>query len=229
MAFPAKLSTTFLPSELFFLSEDTLITIIPRQSLDSINLIGFQTPKLRNLQRAQVPIWLAAILKKQSRCTIVPPEWLTEPVLKEIYQEELNNYDMFSEKLPWGWLEISQYLLDFAKDDLGSSPHTIRNLIRDIREARQAKARAGIKELNEGHLRMDNLGQMELNELRPFISMVMQEIQKLVEIGVDQNQLDQDDDPMDQDQEQYMNEEQNQGQELNSAPPRIYDEMDNEF
>lgn len=40
MALPPKLSQTFLPSELFFLAEDATVTILPRQSLDSIQLIG---------------------------------------------------------------------------------------------------------------------------------------------------------------------------------------------
>lgn len=112
MALPSKLTTTFLPSEIFFLAEDTLITIVPQQSLDPIQLIGLKTPRLRPLQRADVPLWFASILKKQSRCNIVPPKWLQENSLKEIYEEELRNPNEFSDKLPYQWLELSQTLLD---------------------------------------------------------------------------------------------------------------------
>lgn len=40
MALPAKLQQTFLPSELFFLAEDSMISILPRQNLSPVDLIG---------------------------------------------------------------------------------------------------------------------------------------------------------------------------------------------
>lgn len=111
----------------------------------------------------------------------MPPDWLSEPVLKSIYDQELHDPTSFSDQLPWRWLETAQAVLDIAKDDLPSPPHLIRNLLRDIREIRQAKARAGIKEINESHLRMDNLGVMEINELRPFVGSVMDQLRQLAQ------------------------------------------------
>jgi GINS complex subunit 2 len=40
MALPAKLQQTLLPSEVFFLAEDEMVTIVPRQELAGIELIG---------------------------------------------------------------------------------------------------------------------------------------------------------------------------------------------
>lgn len=175
MSIPSKQKETFLPSELFFLAEDTQITVIPRQGLDELELIGSKLPKLRAMRRVEIPLWTALLLKKQSRLSIVPPHWLKEEELKERYDQEVQNQDRFSE-LPWHWMEIGQAILDAASDDLESPSHIIRNLLRDLREIRQAKIRAGLEYLNESHMRMDNLGALELNEIRPFVGKVMDKL-----------------------------------------------------
>ncbi|VVT49478.1 uncharacterized protein SAPINGB_P002289 [Magnusiomyces paraingens] len=135
MALPPKLAATFLPSELFFLAEDTQITIVPRQALGPIQLIG--------------------IITKSKSATVVCM------YLKETIKVQLGVAE--------------------ARDDLIAPANIIRGLIRDLREVRQAKARAGIKELNESHMRMDNMGTLELNELRQFMAGVMDELQRLIE------------------------------------------------
>lgn len=126
---------------------------------------------------------------------MVVPEWLRPTTLRSIYEEELHDPSEFCGRLPRAWLEISQVFLDVARDDFDTPPTAVRGLVRDLREARQAKARAGIKELNESHMRMDNLGTLELNELRPFIAGVMDELQRLVasiEEGEEGEQAEQD-------------------------------------
>lgn len=182
----SKTQGTFLPSEVFFMAEDVEVTVIPRQSMDSLKLIGLRVPKLQPMRRAVVPLWLALLLKKQSRLNVVPPEWLTEENLKKVHEEEVSQ-PAFA-KLPWHWMEVGQAILEGAPDDLGSPSHVIRDLLRDIREARQAKIRAGVKELNESHMRMDNVGLMEINEIRPFVSSVMDELRRYsdLEVGNDQ-------------------------------------------
>lgn len=112
MSLPAKLHTTFLPSELFYLSEDTLITITSHISLAPIELVGLTTPQLRSGRNAEVPLWLAVILKKQVKCAIMLPKWMSEASLKEIYEQEIQDMSAFNDKLPSDWLEISQTLLD---------------------------------------------------------------------------------------------------------------------
>lgn len=70
-------------------------------------------------------------------------------------------------------------MLDLAPDDLDEPVHVVRNLLRDIREVRQAKARTGVREINEWQLRMDNLGLLEINEIRPFVGTLMDELRHL--------------------------------------------------
>jgi GINS complex subunit 2 len=45
-------------------------------------------------------------------------------------------------------------------------PDLTRRLLRDLREVRQAKARKGIDTIGDTHLQMDNLGMMEISEIR---------------------------------------------------------------
>lgn len=79
-----------------------------------------------------------------------------------------------SATLPYHWYEFSQLLLDAAPDDL-SNPDLISNLLRDIREVRQAKMRRGYSAITDGSegVRLDGVGAMEVSESRGFITGVM--------------------------------------------------------
>ncbi|KAG6010508.1 DNA replication protein psf2 [Claviceps pusilla] len=77
-----------LPSEVAFLCEMELVTIVPRQKLESINLLSGPTPQLRPPRRSDVPLWLALLLKKQRRANIVPPPWLHPDSLRDVIRHE---------------------------------------------------------------------------------------------------------------------------------------------
>ncbi|KAK9476564.1 hypothetical protein V1514DRAFT_271618, partial [Lipomyces japonicus] len=167
---------TLTPAEISFLAENNMITIIPRQSMDEVELIGDVIPNLRPMRRMEVPLWVALILKKQARCNVVAPEWMSETNLQIAYKDEAEHMDRFSHLLPWEWTETGELILSNAPDDLSSPPHVIRNLLRDIREVRQAKVRAGIKIFTHDFLQMDDVGAMEMNEIRPFATMVINKL-----------------------------------------------------
>ncbi|CAN8102454.1 unnamed protein product [Discula destructiva] len=76
------------PSEVSFLCEMEMVTVVPRSRLDSINLLSGKTPSLKPPHRAQLPLWLALLLKKQRRANIVPPAWLHPASLAEIIRLE---------------------------------------------------------------------------------------------------------------------------------------------
>ncbi|KAH0491149.1 hypothetical protein TgHK011_002591 [Trichoderma gracile] len=86
MALPLPLG--LVPSEVAFLCEMELVTVVPRQRLESIELLSGSTPKLRPPYRADLPLWLALLLKKQRRANIVPPAWLHPDSLREIVNYE---------------------------------------------------------------------------------------------------------------------------------------------
>ncbi|KAK4199221.1 putative DNA replication complex GINS protein PSF2 [Triangularia verruculosa] len=99
MALPLPLGLTH--SEVAFLAEMELVTVVPRQRLESIDLLSGKTPPLRPPHRADLPLWLALLLKKQRRANIVPPPWLHPASLAEIVHRETKVHPQaFSEPMP---------------------------------------------------------------------------------------------------------------------------------
>lgn len=69
-----------------------------------------------------------------------------------------------------------------ASDDIPSSDK-VRSLLKDLREARQAKSHQGLEALNAHHIEMTGIGAYELNEVRPFFTLAMK---RLVELSPDE-------------------------------------------
>ncbi|KAI1201418.1 GINS complex, PSF2 component [Nemania serpens] len=88
MALP--LPSGLVPAEVAFLCEMEMITVVPRQRLESIPMLSGKTPSLRPPRRADLPLWLALLLKKQRRANIVPPPWLLPASLQDIVHAETN-------------------------------------------------------------------------------------------------------------------------------------------
>ncbi|KAF2421519.1 DNA replication complex GINS protein PSF2 [Tothia fuscella] len=94
MALPLPPGLT--PSEVAFLCEMELVTVIPRQRLESLQLLGGTTPALIPPYRNNIPLWLALLLKKQRRANISPPPWLTQNSLQAILDFENEHSSTFS-------------------------------------------------------------------------------------------------------------------------------------
>ncbi|KAH7314291.1 hypothetical protein BKA65DRAFT_516538 [Rhexocercosporidium sp. MPI-PUGE-AT-0058] len=86
MALPLQPGLT--PAEVAFLCEMEMITVVPRQRLESLNLLAGPTPTLRPPHRASIPLWLALLLKRQRRANILPPPWLLPSSLDRILKHE---------------------------------------------------------------------------------------------------------------------------------------------
>ncbi|KAK5081692.1 DNA replication protein psf2 [Lithohypha guttulata] len=210
-----------------------LVTIVPRQRLERLDLLGGPTNALIPPSRTTLPLWLALLLKRQRRINVIPPPWLDPENLREILDLETTHFqDEFSPpaplpplegdtlpfprhslpgsrsrnqiqparefdaegkmfylsepflnsctadappaSLPYHWYEFSHLLLDAASDDLVNAD-LISNLLRDIREVRQAKMRRGYNAITDGSegVRLDGVGAMEVSESRGFIAGVM--------------------------------------------------------
>ncbi|KAI6245105.1 DNA replication complex GINS protein PSF2 [Erysiphe necator] len=76
------------PTEVAFLCEMEVITVVPRQRLESLDLLGGTIPSLRPPQRCDLPLWLALLLKRQKRANILTPPWLIHSSLELILQYE---------------------------------------------------------------------------------------------------------------------------------------------
>ncbi|KAJ7686074.1 hypothetical protein B0H17DRAFT_1332927 [Mycena rosella] len=125
---------------------------------------------LRPPHRARIPLWMAVNLKQKKKCHILAPAWLTVEYLQEKLVHETTQAEFT--KLPFRFAEISRVLLDVASDDLQNADK-LRSLLKDLREARQAKARAGLESLEHSTLGLSNLSAMEINEIRPFFIKAM--------------------------------------------------------
>ena len=123
------------------------------------------------------------VLKKQKRCNIVPPSWLSSQNIETILNWEVEHPEAFSPALPWRWLETAEILLNAAPDDIPDAgmggERDLRVLLRGLREVRQTKAREGMKSLESTYLQMNGLGLLEITELRGFASAVADGLRRL--------------------------------------------------
>ncbi|CAL9730720.1 DNA replication complex GINS protein Psf2p [Monosporozyma unispora] len=203
MSLPNQLQDTFSPKELQFMVENEPIKIFPRfttrqrirkQRNDLLGtdshrwkMMTMDDTSLNNMMAMQsttVTLWIALLLKQQSKCNIIAPEWLTSKALDRALQFEQTNTLRFS-PLPWDWLIISEILFKKAPDDFHDRVHELRSKIQDLREIRQLKVAKGIRYMNESHLQLDNLSLLEINELRPFISGIMDKLRDIHLAAVD--------------------------------------------
>ncbi|KAI9014797.1 Psf2-domain-containing protein [Gaertneriomyces semiglobifer] len=176
MTLPKEARNAFTPAEIEFLAESDTIYIVPSQRMEALQLINGTFGPFRPPMKQKVPLWLALTMKRKHRCRIQPPDWMDVDSLKQKIEEE-TTYMEFS-KMPFHFMETSQLLLDCASDDI---PHAeeVRTLLKDLREARQAKARKGLEALDPYYLQMDNLGLMEINEIRPIFTKAFNELRRI--------------------------------------------------
>ncbi|KAH8917931.1 DNA replication complex GINS protein PSF2 [Atractiella rhizophila] len=181
MALPPALLSNFTPGELEFIARQEMISIIPRISMPKLRFISAPRPNrtygpFNPPERATVPLWMALELKKTSKCRIVPPDWLTMERLEEKLNAETSSASFSA--LPFHWMEISRMLLEVAADDIPRS-EKVREILKSLREARLAKMREGISTLTPTSLQLPNVSQMELNEIRPFITLAFKRMGQL--------------------------------------------------
>jgi GINS complex subunit 2 len=66
--------------------------------------------------QVSVPLWLASILKKQGRCIIVAPKWLSISSLRTVLESERTD-DVF-QALPFHYVEVATDLCKYAREDM---------------------------------------------------------------------------------------------------------------
>ncbi|PPQ66589.1 hypothetical protein CVT26_009489 [Gymnopilus dilepis] len=177
MALPQSLRVSVTPPELELVASQQLVEIVPLISMEKTAFISGAYGPLRPPNKAKVPLWMAVNLKLKKKCHIIAPPWLNADYLQDRLTEETSQ-PAFS-KLPFRFTEIAKVILDVASDDL-ESPDKIRSLLKDLREARQAKSREGLKTLDHSELSLPNLCSMEINEIRPYFVQSMSIFTQLV-------------------------------------------------
>ena len=112
-----------------------------------------------------------------------PNAWNVDAADKELqftspFQND-NSAIASADHLPYHWLSISHMLLANAADDI-VEPENVRRLLRDLREVRAAKVRAGMDVLDAGAgVNMNGVGALELSEAREFLTGVVDGLRKI--------------------------------------------------
>lgn len=132
-------SMTTAESEFF--AEETLITISPNFSHDTLLFTSGSFGPLEAGDPCVVPLWLAITLRKRGKCTIVIPDWMSTSSLEQNILNEKSRETF--EPLPFHYREISQLLLNYARDDI-KEPDRVAALLQDIDNIRMDRAKMGM-------------------------------------------------------------------------------------
>ncbi|XP_069822418.1 DNA replication complex GINS protein PSF2 [Dendropsophus ebraccatus] len=167
-------------SEVEFLAEKQLVSIIPNFSLDKVYLIGGDIGPFNPGLPVQVPLWLAINLKQRQKCRIVPPEWMDVDKLEEIRDNERRE-DTFTPMPNPHYMELTKLLLNHASDNIPKADD-IRTLVKDAWDTRIAKLRLSADSFvreQEAHAKLDNLTLMEINTIGTFFTESLNHMYKL--------------------------------------------------
>jgi GINS complex subunit 2 len=156
--------------EVHFMAEDEEVVIVPNFSLHQVHLLGGTYGPFRPQISVGVPLWLAMLLKKQGKCSIVPPRWLDVTTLRTVIEAERRD-DVF-QGLPFHYIELATDLCKYAREDL-SDWNLSYDLVDTIRSVRHNKIQSGLRSLNNSALKgvkLSNITAMEVSVIRPFMS-----------------------------------------------------------
>lgn len=129
-----------------FIAEETMIKITSRIDHDEFYFLSGTYGPLSAGLPCDLPLWLALTLRRKGKCTIQPPEWMSVVELERVVAREKSE-DNF-EALPFHYVEISQLLINYAKEDI-PDVDKVSTLLQDIENIRMDRARIGLKELSE--------------------------------------------------------------------------------
>ena len=163
---------TLSNNELEFLSENSLIEIIPSFNKPSLSLpIGTFGPFKPN-KIVKVPLWFAIKLNKENKCKIIPPSIYSISQLKNILDSEKENKSSFFCLIP-NFFEIINNLLNECPECFENSKK-VSELIEDIASVRNEKINKIIENINENDLNVNltNLNDKEIEKIRPLLNTI---------------------------------------------------------
>lgn len=162
------------PSEIEFLAENELVSIIPNFNYGKIFLVSGEIGPFRAGIPLKVPIWLAVNLKTRQKCRLVAPDWLDIEKLEELKTKELES-DVFCKMPSEYYIVEAQMLLNVADGDIPRSD-ALRTIIKDIWDKRLAKLRSSIDKFirdNGSCAKLNHLTPLEINSVRPILPHAM--------------------------------------------------------
>lgn len=115
------------------------------------------------------------------KCDIEKPAWVEKDSLEQARDSEKREANFAP--LPYHWVETAHILLERLRGQW-SDADEIQNLIKDLVDERERKARQGLEAMDTVDMKLDNMGLMELNEIRPFFVKAFNQLRKLDPEGV---------------------------------------------
>lgn len=159
-------------------AESAKVDIIMRQPLPEMALLGGTIGPVPALQRIEVPIWLAILLRRQERCTVLIPSWLSKETVRGWIADERRRKDSLA-PLPWHWYSIGLVLLKEARPDFAESPLEIQGLLAELHDLRGGKTRAGLHSLDGVYLNLTGLAHLEIANLKPILAPAMKKLSNI--------------------------------------------------
>lgn len=181
------------PSEVEFLAEKCPVTIVPNFTHDRLFLISGDVGPFTPSIPLQVPLWLAINLRQRQKCRLVAPDWMDVQQLEAKKLEESES--KFFTKMPSEhYMELAHLILSNSADDIPNTDE-IRTLVKDIWDLRIAKLRSSIDAFvksNEIHATLDHLTVMEINTVRSFLSLCLDNLHRIRKVAEGRPSLSQD-------------------------------------
>ncbi len=129
-----------------------MIDIIPHCKIPKLKLISCTIPAMKPMQKNKVPVWLAKLLQKKNKCTILAPQ-----DFDTIDLQAEQTLDTFS-KVPFYMYELQD--LDFKFD---------KQILQDLRDCRNYKIGLGLGSV-DSCLQTNNITSLEICEIKPLIT-----------------------------------------------------------
>jgi len=159
------------PDQTLFLAENEAVIIQPNFSADAFDCIAGKFGPFMPDFDAQVPIWLALMLKRQKKCRVLAPHWMEVESLESILEEQKKTRELVP--LPFYYVELfTLFSLHFSKDV--DHWDRIKTLCADIQQYRKVLIINFLRN-NPSNIMAwswDNISQFELSMVRHHIKSV---------------------------------------------------------
>ena len=133
-------------AETEFIGEESIITVTSGFDHSQFLFISGAFGPLRAGFPCDLPLWFAITLRKKNKCTIQVPDWMTVEYLSEAIQKEKTS-NVF-EELPFHYIEISQLLLQHAREDVPNADE-VAVLLQDLENIRMDRIKMGLLLLSQ--------------------------------------------------------------------------------
>ncbi|KAM7541017.1 hypothetical protein Aperf_G00000023181 [Anoplocephala perfoliata] len=176
------------PTELEFLAEDELVSMVPRVRMEEVHLLDSQVGPFQPNVPVDVPYWIALFLRQQQKCRIMPPNWLSVAQLTEFKEAENNDTGCTVPPHPH-YAELATLLLQHASDDIPDR-EDIRTLIKDIWDARVGKFLASVNSFVVSGAVTARVSQLTPLELSTTRNLLTNSLDQLAVIRATKQQLE---------------------------------------